>query len=339
MACLPEGYAGIMMARPSTSSGRTVTAPVPSRSAQGELVEPCDIQMPGTRKKTSHLLEYIALRLLQIILTLLPRTVALKVGALTGYILYTTGVYRTIVRKNLDLVNLWSARESVAITRNLYRNMGRYAVDFLRNAKTRPMYRTHHLETIEELRKQGKGIIILLAHFGNWEILADLFGSQVKDLHVVAKPMKNPLVDEWLARKRDAASVTTIYMEKALRRIYTALKGNHLVAVLIDQRAGGGQGTLSPFLGKETATVRTVAGLVHKTGCCVMPTYAIMQKDGSYDIVISSAAPPDIAGKSEEKCINAIQAQHNEIIGSWIRQYPEHWFGWFHKRFKEHIRY
>jgi Kdo2-lipid IVA lauroyltransferase/acyltransferase len=295
--------------------------------------------MPETRKKMSHLLEYIALRLLQIILTLLPRPVALKIGALTGYLLYVTGVYRQIVRKNLDIVSLWSASESSAITRKLYRNMGRYAIDFLRNAKTRPVYRTHNLETIETLRKQGRGIIVLLAHFGNWEILADLFGSRVKDLYVVAKPMKNPLVDEWLAKKRDAASVTTIYMEKALRRIYAALKGNHLVAVLIDQRAGGGQGTLSPFLGKETATVRTVAGLVHKTGCSVMPTYAIMQKDGSYDIVISSATPPDITGKSEDECINAIQAQHNEIIGSWIKQYPEHWFGWFHKRFKEYIRY
>jgi KDO2-lipid IV(A) lauroyltransferase len=295
--------------------------------------------MPEPRKKTSHFLEYAALRLFQTILTLLPRSIALFVGALTGYILYVTGIYRTIVKKNLDLVDLWPARETAAITLNLYRNMGRYAVDFLRNAKVRPVYRAHNVETIEALRKQGKGIIVLLAHFGNWEILADLFGSQVKDLHVVAKPMKNPLVDEWLAKKRGTASVTTIYMDKALRRIYAALKGNHLVAVLIDQRAGGGQGTLSPFLGKETATVRTVAGLVHKTGCSVMPTYAIMQKDGSYDIVISSATPPDNAGKSEDECISAIQAQHNEIIGSWIKQYPEHWFGWFHKRFKEHVRY
>jgi KDO2-lipid IV(A) lauroyltransferase len=289
--------------------------------------------------KLKHLAEYYLLIILQAVFTLLPRAFGLKIGSLAGLILYRSGAYRSIVKKNLELVNLWTPQETAAITKNLYRTMGRYAVDFLRSGASRPAYRTHHFEIIEELRKNGKGIIVLLAHFGNWEILADLFGSRVKDLHVVAKPMKNPLVDAWLAKKRDASSVTTIYMKNALRRIYAALKGNHLVAVLIDQRAGGGQGTPSPFLGKETATIRTVAGLVHKTGCGVLPTCAIMRKDGSYDIMISSAQPPDLSGKTEEECIRAYQAQHNEIIGSWIRQYPDHWFGWFHKRFKEHIRY
>jgi KDO2-lipid IV(A) lauroyltransferase len=290
-------------------------------------------------RKLNHSAEYFLLRLIQAILTLLPRPVALKIGSLTGYLLYATGVYRAIVRKNLELVNLWSGRESAAITRNLYRNMGRYAVDFLICNKKQPECRTNHFEVIEALQTKGKGIIVLLAHFGNWEILADLFGSRVETLHVVAKPMKNPLVDNWLAKKRDAASVKTIYMEKALRPILAALKNNDLIAMLIDQRAGGGQGTLVPFLGKETATVRTVAGLVHKTGCGVLPVYAIMQKDGSYDIEISSAEPPKCTGLSDDDAISKIQAQHNEIIGSWIRQYPEHWFGWFHKRFKEHIRY
>ncbi|MBN2188692.1 MAG: lysophospholipid acyltransferase family protein [Chitinispirillaceae bacterium] len=287
----------------------------------------------------AHFIEFFALRLLQSLLSLLPRAFALRIGSLTGLILYHSRAYRSIVKKNMALTNLWTPAETKRIIRRLYRNMGRYAVDFLRSGAARPPCRTHNFETIASLRNKGKGIIVLLAHFGNWELLADLFGSQVKGLHVVAKPMKNRLVDAWLEKKRNAAAVTTIYMENALRRIYTALKGNNLVAVLIDQRAGGGQGTLSPFLGKETATVRTVAGLVHKTGCSVLPTYALMQKDGSYDIFISSAEPPDHSGMSDDEAISAIQAQHNEIIGSWIRAYPDHWFGWFHKRFKEHVRY
>jgi KDO2-lipid IV(A) lauroyltransferase len=291
-------------------------------------------------KNISHLLEYRSLRLLQALLSLLPRTVALKVGVLAGNLLYLFGVYRTVVKKNMDFVGLWTPEESARITGNLYRNMGRYAVDFLRNNHRHPTYRTHNFETIQTLLDQGKGIIVLLAHFGNWEILADMFGSQVKGLHVVAKPMKNRLVDEWLAKKRASASVTTIYVENALRKIYSALKHNHLVAVLIDQHAAGVQGTLVPFLGKTTGTVRTVAGLVHKTGCGVLPTYAIMQPDGSYDIMISSVEPPpDLPGKTDDECISAYQLQHNDIISGWIKQYPDHWFGWFHKRFREHIKY
>lgn len=239
----------------------------------------------------------------------------------------------------MEFVDIRTADEQEIITKKLYRMMGRYAVDFLRGPARLPPHRVHGIEYIQPLLDKGKGVIVLLGHFGNWELLADMFGNHFSGLlNVVAKPMRNKLVDGWLARKRAAASVETIYADHALRKIYQALKKNQLVAVLIDQHPGG-QGTMTPFLGKETGTIRTVAGLVQKTGCAVLPTYALLRDDNTYDIVISVAPQPDTAGKSDDECISAYQLQHNNILSAWVRQYPEHWFGWFHKRFKESIRY
>jgi KDO2-lipid IV(A) lauroyltransferase len=290
-------------------------------------------------KKLSHPFEYLALRILQFLILALPRSLALKTGALLGKCLYVIGVYRTIVRKNMEFVNIWTPKEQEIITEKLYRTVGRYAVDFLRGSARRPPHHIHNLELIQPLLDKGKGVIVLLGHFGNWELLADMFGSHFSGLlNVVAKPMRNKRVDNWLARKRAAASVTTIYIDEALRKIYHALKKNQLVAILIDQNAGS-QGTPVPFLGKDTSTVRTVAGLVHKTGCAVLPTYALLRDDNSYDVVISVAPLPDMTGKSDDECIAVYQRQHNDILSDWIRQYPEHWFGWFHKRFRDSIRY
>jgi Kdo2-lipid IVA lauroyltransferase/acyltransferase len=288
-------------------------------------------------KRLSHRLEYLLLRSMQAILSALPRPVALHCGALLGFILYRWGAYRRIVRKNMAFVNIWPEAETRRITRRLYRAMGRYAVDFLRPGRL-PPYRVNNFNLVTSSLEKGKGIIILLGHFGNWELLADIYGVKVDGLHVVAKPMRNRLVDRWLARKRAAASVETIYVDQALRKIYQAIKGNRVVAILIDQHAGS-QGTLVPLLGKETSTVRTVAGLVRKTGCTVIPTYAILRDDNSYDIEISVAPELDLTGKSEEECITALQRQHNDILSSWIKENPEHWFGWFHKRFREGIKY
>jgi lauroyl/myristoyl acyltransferase len=111
-----------------------------------------------------------------------------------------------------------------------------------------------------------------------------------------------------------------------------------LVAILIDQHAGQ-HGTMIPFLGKEANTVRTVAGIVKKTQCAVLPTYSILQKDGTYDVFISEAPMLDLTGKSDEQAIEAYQIQHNDIISEWIRKYPEHYFGWFHKRYRGIISY
>jgi KDO2-lipid IV(A) lauroyltransferase len=238
----------------------------------------------------------------------------------------------------MEFVNIWTIDEQKTITKKLYRMMGKYAVDFLRRQPPLPPHHIYNEELIQLLFDKGKGIIVLLGHFGNWELLADIFGSKIPCLSVVAKPMRNRLVDEWLARKRAAASVETIYTDHALRKIYEAIKNNGMVAVLIDQNAGS-QGTPARFLGKETSTVRTVAGLVHKTGCAVLPIYAIMGDDGTYDVTMSVAPQPELSGKSEEEAITVLQTQHNDILSDWIKKNPEHWFGWFHKRFRESIQY
>ena len=291
-----------------------------------------------TFKRFSHFAEYCALRAMQLLLSVIPRSLALKSGALLGSGLYFAGIYRNVVEKNMETLNLWSIREQKRITRNLYRTMGRYAVDFLRGFPPLPPYSVVHGEILNDALAQGKGVIILLGHFGNWELLADIFGSKVSSLSVVAKPMRNPYVNQWLARKRNAAAVDTIYVDNALRKIYEAIKRNGIVAILIDQHAGS-QGTLVPFLGRETSTIRTIAGLEHKTGCAVLPTYALLLDDDTYEIVLSIAPAPAAAGRSDDAIIAECQIQHNAILSEWIMRYPHHWFGWFHKRFKESINY
>jgi len=293
------------------------------------------------KPKKSHYIEYAALRAVEFAVNLTPRGIALALGGVVGRLLCLFGVYRGIVQKNFDHVALWDKGDADKIIRKLYINMGRYAVDFLRNGKL-PPYRLNRYELYTDTRKKGKGTIIVLAHFGNWELLASIWGSRESDLNVVAKPMYNPLVEGWLFKKRTAQGVSTIYTNSALRGMLTVLKRNGITAILIDQKMGS-MGTPVPFLGKPANTVRTVAGLIRKTGAAAVPMYAIMGRDGSYDIDFFEAEPPpapeDGADGDVEAAITAIQAQHNDILSRWVMKHPEHWFGWFHKRFGGFVDY
>ncbi len=214
--------------------------------------------------------------------------------------------------------------------------MGRYTVDFLRSSH--PPHTIHNYEIVPTLFDRGNGIIVILAHFGNWELLAAIFGSKIDNLNVIAKPMRNPLVQNWLHRKRESSSVTTIYTHNALRKMLEVLRHNGMTAILIDQHLRK-MGTPTPFLGKTADTVRTVAGLVHKTGAAVLPVYAILDSKGDYQVRITEAPLPERGDCSDEDYISKIQAQHNEILSQWIRENPEHWFGWFHRRFKGYLKY
>lgn len=132
--------------------------------------------------------------------------------------------------------------------------------------------------------------------------------------------------------------MTTIYTDNALRKMFEVLRRNGIIAILIDQTARR-WGANVPFLGKESYTVRTVAGMVLKTGCAVVPTYAIMREDGSYEIRLHEAPLPDFTNLSDEERNYAVLKQHNDIISGWIEAHPEHWFGWFHRRFWGFVKY
>jgi len=252
--------------------------------------------------------------------------------------MYHLGIYRSIVATNMKHVDLWDKKTTDTITRALYCNIGKYAVDFLRPTFPQPPFQLQSYESIEPLFSQGKGTIVILGHLGNWELLASVFGKMTGKLHVVAKPMNNPYVDKWLLAKRDAAAVTTIFSSQALRKILSALKHDDIVAILIDQFMRK-HGDPVPFLGKEAKTVTTAAGIALKTGCNILSISAIMANNGKYDIRFSPVTFHDVPTLPEAERVLLMQKAHNDQLSQQILNHPEHWFGWFHKRFRGFVSY
>lgn len=287
--------------------------------------------------KIADFLTYLFLRIVEKTLSILPRNIALIIGNIAGLLLYLLGFRKKVVLNNMRHVELCPPEQMEALVRKVYFTTSKYAVDFLRNGKV-PVSSVNGIEAVDKILERKQGMIAILAHFGNWELLAQLFGSRFPALHVIAKKMNNPYTNDWLEKKRTASNVETIYREQALRKMLQAISKNGIVAILIDQR-GGGHGSPALFLDKRASTVKTVAGIVHKTNCPVVSTYALMRKDSTYEIVIEEVLPPDVAGLDQEEAIIVYQNQHNQILSSWIRKYPEHYFGWFHKRYKGMVDY
>jgi len=111
-----------------------------------------------------------------------------------------------------------------------------------------------------------------------------------------------------------------------------------IIAMLIYQNAGS-QGTPAPFLGKNTSTVRTVAGLLHKTDCGIVFAYALLEKNGTYRVEIEEGPHLDAPKNDQERFIAAYQKAHNDVLSGWIVRHPDHYFGWFHRRFKDVFSY
>lgn len=288
--------------------------------------------------RLSHFIEYLALRTLEFAASIIPRPACLALGSCFGMFLYHAGVYRKIVRKNLEHVNIWPADEMQAITRRLYANIGRYMAEFLHTSKKLPCIRFDRIDILEEQQKAGKGIIGIMAHIGNWEIFAPIFAPRISQLTVVTMPMHNRLVEKWLSGKRGRTGINIVYQDQAVRKILGTLRKNGIAALLIDQYAGP-DGTPAPFLGKEANTIRSVAGLIRRVDCSVLGAYAILEKDLSYTVFFENVPASPVPKTDESAFIPVCQAAHNEMISNWIRKYPDHYFGWFHRRFKGTVDY
>ncbi len=286
----------------------------------------------------SHRVQYATLRLLELLFRLLPRPLSLRAGAWFGALLYRLGVRRKVVDRNLRHVGLWDERAMKRITRLLYRTTGRYIADFLRSRPGSLPYVSHHEDLVARSLSRGKGTLLVLGHYGNWEALATIFGRSVPSLCVVAMPMRNPLVERWLIARRSDTGVVTIHKGRATRQVLAALRSNSMVAVLIDQNIRG-QCVPAPFLGTTAPTVRTVAGLLQHTGCSVMLVYAIMDPHGVYHVHTEEGRELGVPRERSEEFVAAYQADHNDVLSRWIRQAPEHWFGWFHRRFGSDVDY
>lgn len=253
------------------------------------------------------------MRLLEIVASSLPRKAALRLGAALGETARILGVRRSTVAANLRYVGMEGPDEG--LLRDLYRNMGKYLIDSLRLRLKPPPHRLHGGEVLAALG--SKGTVVLVAHLGNFELLASVFGTSVGGLHVIVKPMHNPYVERWLQARRRATGVRPLAHEKAAKKGLSILRGNGILAALVDQHPGR-HGSPGLFLGRPAVTVRAIAGLQVRTGASLLGAVAILGADEVYDVFLE-AFPSD----SFEDAA-AARSFHNEVIGAWVRKYPAH---------------
>lgn len=253
-------------------------------------------------------------------------------------LVYILGVRRTVALHNMRHAGIGNEREIRLILRRLYRNVGRIMVDVLRASHEMPPFVIDDPNTVATFFSPQRGGIAVAAHLGNWELLAQIFAHHSTRLHVLAKPMRNPLTERWLFRKRSRGGVAPMHPGGAYRKILRALRQNEYVAILIDQSARS-HGEIAPFLGKEALTTRTVAGLLHHMQCTVVGVYATLEPDMTYRIHFETPAEPLLPRENAAEFVSSTMAIHNDMVSRWILAYPDQWFGWFHRRFKGALSY
>lgn len=183
-------------------------------------------------------------------------------------------------------------------------------------------------EYLQAAVAEDRGVIVLLPHLGNWELLGPYLTAQYS-LTTLYKEPKNSALNDIILRSRQRHGNTLVPANKSgVRALLKALKSRELVVILPDQVPSIEGGEFALFFGEPALTMTLVSNLVNRNRSKAVLAYALRQPDNSYQIVIR----PVDEGIYSSDCSSALLAL-NKSVEQCVLDCPEQ-YQWEYKRYK-----
>lgn len=181
---------------------------------------------------------------------------------------------------------------------------------------------------------QGKGVILVSAHFGNFPLMLAKLSLEGYKSAGIMRYMRDKKIEEFFLSKRKRLGIRTIYSQPrraCVEESIRSLRDNEIVFIPIDQNFGEA-GVFVDFFGRKAATATGPIILAQRTGAIILPSFIVRQSDDKHKIIFDKPFVLKQSSDDKETILINIQRLTN-IIESYIRKYPAQW-SWIHRRWK-----
>lgn len=267
-----------------------------------------------------------------------PRWV-LRLGGLTGALWYALHVrHRRLVYKNMQFCYPeWPRERLRKAAKGVFRNAGITLLESLRMPfMTREdvlgAVRVHGEEHLQEVLRAGRGLIIITAHTGSWELAAQFFHCHTdRPFALVIKRLGNRLVDGFLRRVRTRHGVGIIDKRGAWPKMVEAVRAGGIVAITIDQSKA--RGIDVSFLGRQASVGPAPALLALRTRTPVLPAFSIREPDGTPGVRFMPRLELRRTGDLSSDLAYNTQLM-TDAMAAVIQAHPEQWI-WFQRPWRK----
>lgn len=295
---------------------------------------------PSRPVSLSHRAEYGALRAAIGVLGTMPWEHAVRAGEHLGLLGYRPfGVRRRVAERQIAAAfPELTGREVDDIARASYAHLGRLAVETAllprlgRREVLELVDEVHGWDTVDRLLTQGRGLILITGHLGNWEIAGAFVAARGIRIDAVARRMGNPLFDGYLTRTRSRLGMIVVPDRDAVRRTPRTLKAGGAVAFVTDQAGLNLASTFVPFFGRPAKTPRGPAVFALRLGAPMVFGVALRKPNGRYRLAVEEI-PVQHTGDLDRDVDDAV-ARYTRALERWVRTAPEQYF-WQHRRWKQ----
>ena len=228
-------------------------------------------------------------------------------------------------------------KEIVRIARGVYRHFAIVAAEFfdlpsLNRENIHKWVDVEGLENFQEADAKGKGMLSIVAHFGNWELMTIAGPIYLKPFYIVYRPLDNPVIDNMVEYVRTMQGNFLIPKGGSGKKIAELLKENHLIAILSDQNVAASEGVFVDFFGRPACSGVGLAVMAMRSGAPILPAFMARQKSGKYKLILKPTIEAVCTDNYEADLVVNTQ-RFTKIVEEVVREYPEQWF-WFHQRWK-----
>jgi len=297
------------------------------------------VRKPFMKIKTRRYYIYHTARILFFLLRLIPRKVSLVIAdflALAAFRVLTK--HREVTISNLNEVFDGDRRKSIRIAKEVFKHLAKTGVDWIKltslnkNDIDSLVTEVHGIEHLDKAVAEGKGVILLASHFGNWELLSIyLYGKGYKGA-IVARRIYFHKYDDFLTKLRGRFGAHVIYRDESPKKVLRVLKKGQILGVLADQDVDSVDGVFVDFFGKPAYTPTAPVKLGMATGASLVPAFMIREKDNTYKLVLEEAISVS-SGENVQEDVKRYTQAWTEVLERYIKQYPEQWV-WVHPRWK-----
>lgn len=193
------------------------------------------------------------------------------------------------------------------------------------------------LDGAVELLNSDQPVILVTGHFGNWEAMGYLMALAGYPVDAIARPIDNPLINDWLLGIRQRRGLRIITKWDATDQMLQVLETGGLLGFIADQNAGD-RGLFVPFFGRLASTYKSIGLLAISRKVPIICGYArrfpphLRYELGTTDIIY-----PD-QWANEPDPLYYVTSRYMRAIEKMIKICPEQYL-WMHRRWKSRPRH
>lgn len=267
-----------------------------------------------------------------------PRPWRLRIaGTVTELIYWGWVSKRHVTIDNMAQILGTSPRDPRArrLARISWRNFGRYISDFIsipNTTRDEIVARVRDVTPppgafalLDEARAHGKGVLLVSAHFGAYDVAGIAVASHCP-VHLIVETIKDPKMDRMWQEQRRELGMEVLRIEKTPRQFLRVLQENGMVAVAIDRPVPPGEGVPITFFGRRCWVPGGIAQIALKSGAAVVPGFCMYDENYSsiYQLAAADIIYPEHTSDKRADAIRLTQRMF-DALEVFIRQRPDQW--------------